>query len=275
MINDLDTYTLLRGGAFGLVDPLMNDDFPADIASISLVPSWLKTQADQLPRLVDLHNLSGEALAGLVARIDTDIADGETPCVGMLIFADEPADAIAAHLVSRMTVMSGKSKALLRYYDARVMCHLQWMLEAAEQAWLFGRIDRCAGWAFGRWRAFRGPEVTPAALNAVQLTRVARIGTINEVLSSSQADGFVSDLTASARCVENALINAEQWGLVDEQDQIAFATQALTLHPRLDRHPEVVRLLSQREFDLTYRDASHLIGDDGWRRIQSELQVLI
>lgn len=271
MNNELDTYTLLRRGPCGLVDPLLVDDFPGEIASTSLVPSWLKARAEQLPRLVDLRNLSVDALAGLVARVDTEIAEGEAPCLGMLLFVDAPADAIAPHLVSRMTVMSGKSKALLRYYDARVMCHLQWMLADAEQAWLFGRIDQFAAWTFGRWHVFQRPEAKPAAPNQAQLARVARIGTINEVLSSSAASDCLRDLAASARCVESALMSAEQWGLVDEHDQIAFAIQTLTLHPRLDRHPDIRRLLLERESDVSYRDACRLLGPEDWQRIRCEL----
>jgi hypothetical protein len=71
---------------------------------------------------------------------------------------------------------------------------------------------------------------------------VRRIGAIHAVLAADQA--WRNAPREWGARVEALLIRAEQHHLADCEDAVAFATQGLRWHPRLDEHPRVERLLA-------------------------------
>ena len=272
MIATSATYDLLRQCPYAIVDPLRTETFPVDIASTPLVPLWLRGQASQLPCLVQLGGMAAELTVRLLEILDRETGMQEAPCIAMLIFTDADAgpDALRAHLVDRLTIRHRGRQALLRYYDPRVFLQLTWMLTPGQLGWLLGPIDRVAGWVSGQWRVFDKLNAAGDSRLADTAT-LARIGLINDVLAVTDCGPDTAQIIALSRRIERALRRAETHGLHNEDDRIAFATHAVSVHDEFDAHPQIAALLESRDAETSYRDAARLLDEADWQRIGNDL----
>ena len=267
----MDTYRLLRECAFGVVDPLVMDGLPDGVAPYMLVPTWLRGQEEQLPRLVRLDSLSVEQIGLLTEHMDREVAAKDVPSIPTLISTHADERTIRSHMVNRMTLHHGGRKALLRFSDPRVLLQLSWMLAPEEFSWLFGPIDQYIVWVHGGWHVIERPTAIGASRPPNQWRALRRIGAINEILTETQDGEGYWKLVAASQRIEQALRRAEWNGLTSEEDQMAFARHAMDVHPEFDRHPHIARLLAGLDTETSYRDSTNLLGDDEWRQIQSEM----
>ncbi|KGM52652.1 hypothetical protein N799_12895 [Lysobacter arseniciresistens ZS79] len=264
----LDSYALLRQASFGLVDQLAIDALPCELRLQVLRPAWFRGDASLLPALVDLRELSTRQIEHLLSDYDSTPKDRSAPAVAQILFTQVDEGTLRAHLAHRLTVRLNGRSALLRYYDPRVLLQLTWMLTQAQLSELFGPVDRLAYWVDGQWHTLdKADDEQPASM--VDAQRIARIGLINEVVGDQSGR---EALVEASRYVETALITAEQHGLIDEDDRIAFARHVMDVHPRLDAHPKVAAMLKSVDQSNSYRDIAALLSDDDWQRIAQELE---
>lgn len=268
-LEHLDAYGVLRSSRYGVIDPLMVEEVPAGFPANRIAPTWLRGQQDHLPWLVRLEGSKLE-LHELASRIECEITSNSLPCVPLLISTDASEEELLAHLATRLTLRFESRRALLRYYDPRVLFHLGWMWSAPELAWLLGPIHRVSHWCFDRWRVLDRPGQGPSA-PVVAAKRLGSIGAINEILTNRGAGGESSVLEETSRRIERELLHAEAYGLNDEADRIAFASHSLEFGGGFERHPRVAALLSMESDGGGYRDRAGLISDTVWAGIRADI----
>lgn len=267
----VDVYALLRHASAGLVDQLAVESLPAELEAIALRPYWFDGSSERLPGFVDLRDRKAGQAARLLEHFDASIKNGDAPSISMLLFSATDEHALRRHLTDRLTVRHNGRQALLRYFDPRVLLQLSWMLSPAQLSWLLGPIDRFAYCLADGWHLLERPQSEAVSGQGVDTQRIARLGAINEVAFGLDAVTDRDDVIAISRGVETALRRAEQLGFQDEDDRIAFAHHAITVHPRFDTHPQIVRLLASVNTQASYRDCAALLNAEDWQRIRDEL----
>lgn len=268
----MDTYQLLRRSAYGIVDSLAVESIPDGLSRpVALVPAWLRGQDGQLPGLVRLATLTMEQIGLLTDCMDREVAANEMPSIATFIATEADEPTIRSHMVSRMTLYQAGRRALLRFSDPRVMLQLSWMLSSEELAWLFGPVDKYFVWVPGGWHGIERPMAVSATRPPSDWSALRRIGLINEVLVEVRHSDDYRALVIVSQCIDQALQRAERYGLLEEEDQIAFAKHAVTIHPDFDLHPTITRLIAALDIETCYRDSVSLLGDDEWCRIRTEI----
>ena len=266
----LDSYALLRQASFGLMDQLAIDSLPGNLPKHVLCPVWFRGDENLLPALVNLRDLGPSQAEVLLDDFDSARKSRQTPAVTQLLVTDADEAVLRRHLAHYLTIRHNHKPALFRYYDARVLQQLTWMLTVVQLNELLGPIERLAYWVGGEWHALDNTgEKQPGP--RIDAQRIARIGAINEIVGDADRPGREVLLETSCGA-EAALIRAEKHGLTDEDDRIAFARHVVSVHPRLDAHPTVAALLKSAEKGNPYRDAAALLSDGDWQRIVQELE---
>lgn len=258
---------------YGLIDRL-SADVPPDARLIELVPERLRHEARKLPWLVPLRQLDDAQRIALYERFVCP-APGASPDMSILFDSQVAPTRMRDHLVSRMVIDTpGPGRALLRIHDSRVWMQLVWILPPGQQAALYGPIENATAWFGGRWHALSSPEAarTTVSIDAESSQRIARIGAINDVLSRIPSPLDQEQHERESRTIDDLLVRAHGHGLVDESDRIEFACHGMTVHPKFDRHPSIVKLLDGLDPDQrSYRDATALFNTQSWARIKQDL----
>lgn len=260
-----------------LVDRLAAVGLPDDVPTQAIVPSELKNEAHLLPLLIPLRDVSPEQRAWILGQTSTSEGDSFSPAGATLLAANTETMQLAAHLKDRLLIrLAGKKKgkALLRYYDPRVFTQLQWMLSAYQLKALFGPIAHWSVHLDGTWHTTPRPSVESLhwTFDAKCCAHLERIGLINQTLLK------LPDISGKARIqsgpvIDEALAYAQQrYHLTQDDDRVAFATHAMTVHPEFDRHPTIQKLLAQLAGESqTYADAAALLSESDWQRIGADL----
>lgn len=256
---------------FALIDRMATDctALPARLGLEPLVPPLIARDADSTPALVDLRALAEPAWNAVLDNIDAVLQRNAQPwfCCFLNVEEGTSTSAVIEHLKYRLIINSPQGRALLRYYDPRVLRHLDWIFQAAQLRTLFGPITQWTliegGAPVSRWR----PEADPGSWRVNATTRVLldRVGLINQALSRHGAGVTATHRQCSegefayrARTAADALnVAGHQYGLTEDDDLICFAVHALHHGPDFHQRPMLRALLAEvRQSQRSYADAS-------------------
>lgn len=274
----LDYQTLCTYG-FGLIQDEQTRGVPplAAARAQALVPPALRKMPGLMPRLLDLSALDVAGRTQVLASLNQAAHDGDDLCLALLLQADRPADAVAAHCRSRMIVdIAGQGPCFFRFFDPRVLVQVSWILDPGQLAWLCGPVQRFLFHLDGEWRALDRPEAEAAPrlrLSDEQSFALTQVQPLNEVLSG--LDGLAPDRRiALGRTVMDHFRTARELGLATAQERKAFARHGLSVHPAFHRHVRVRECLAamQPDDDYPYLAAIQDLSDDDWARVRTELE---
>ncbi|WP_321874538.1 DUF4123 domain-containing protein [Burkholderia ubonensis] len=256
------------------VDPSQRD-LPIDGALSTLPRAIVAIEHEaypdaRRPYLVELDLSSPEGAALLLEstrlaledRRPTSMSGGLGQRIGGWLASTASLDAVAARW-SRQTLQYDEKGRVcaLRFYDARALSLIWPLLTEQQRQALLGPVktwhalDACAKlFAYGS-----GTESSQTfSLTRAQWPEVHRHGLINRALALHALAAGRQPMPAEVSAAVAAAARAEQYGLHDYDDLVAFIGHALEWHPQFDRHPKLVKALQQFSSDDFY---TAVIGD--------------
>ncbi len=292
MLDPMLNHRLLDQHSHAIINRIRHPEVPFGLRAISLVPKGFEPQERLFPWLVPLGNraIGSSAKTDLLNEIDRlsggdgrDRTSLEAPSVVMLLACDIDDVSLMRNLASRLIVaLPDGSRAMLRWHDPEVLMQLQWMVNAGSLNNLLAPIRRISFWLAGHWYSLtpRGGRVSSILrMDENEIVQLSRIGMINQVLKET-GWSTIDELTGTSKRIDVAITRAVQvHGLVREEDLVAFATHAMTVHSRFDEHPRIARLLSEvkarrlEQDPQTYFDASAMLTTTAWRDVAAQIQL--
>ena len=267
---------------YAVVDAVWREDLPSHWPLIVIAPTFLGTDTDRCPVLLDLQGLPLDARDELMERQQQQVADREDALCSLLLEADCEPQAMADHLGQRMALkVEGASQPQqFRFFDPGTFLQLPRLLGPAGMVWLLGAAHAAlVPWA-GGWTRYPRPDSKAHgfSLGVVHLAALMRMGVVNRVALQMEPP---ADATAwTARCAEldvHVRRAMDSHGLRLQADLVAFAQDAITHHPAFDQHPQVAGWLqvlrtAKPEDELDYRELRSRITPNEWQTIAADLQ---
>jgi hypothetical protein len=214
---------------------LPEDALPSGLDVRRLVPELLAGDFAKMPGLVCLRSIPDQTRALLQENLESAFRGERQHLISCLLNTDDAFEMspIVRHLTSHLILGSPQGKVFLRYYDPRVLQHLEWIFDPSQ---------RRAQW-----------------LDQVGLLNetLAQVRRSQPVLKTAEAGAP----EALARRILAAMAIAEKcYGLNHDQDLIAFATHAVFHGDDFHEQDVVQTLLSSlSDGENTYADAAPLI----------------
>lgn len=214
---------------------------------------------------LDLSDRDGIALLTESIRIayedrDPDkIARGHGQRIGGWLISNASAQDAATYL-SRNALLTDEhgSACLLRFYDSRALALLWPILSGPQQQTLLGPVaawhalNACASHCVYACNAIPQSEL---GLTHQQWNSVRRHSVTNKALGrhmhATERQPRIDEVETAQASAERA----EQHGLFDDDDKVAFIQHALSWHPHFDAHASVRRALSQMSAGSFYAAA--------------------
>ncbi|WP_158941084.1 DUF4123 domain-containing protein [Burkholderia sp. S171] len=204
---------------------------------------------------LDLSDKDGVALLTESIRIAFEdrepdlIARGHGQRIGGWLISEASAEDVAAHL-SRNALLTDEhgSACLLRFYDTRALALLWPVLTVSQQKTLLGpsvawhALNACASQCVYTCNAI--PQVS-LGLTHEQWKSIRRHSVINKALGRQMHEIERQPRPDEVETAQASAERAEQHGLFDDDDKVAFIRHALSWHPNFDAHASVRRALSQ------------------------------
>lgn len=247
-------HRLLQAHDYAILNPLQVDaDLWSDLPFTPLVPARVEVRPELMPRLFPLRGFSDTACANLLERVQRHEKYSRHPFFSALLVTDADTSAVAANLSNRLVIQTPDGgNALLRHFDPRVFRHLAWLLTDTQMTLLMGRIARWTWRDTARdWQQYDRIE-TPSVLSGFRVTpeqwdTLQRLGLLNKTLHQiehREAGLVLAD--GSAKRIDALLREAwQQHRLTADADRRLYATQAVTIHPDIHRHPQIVQRLDR------------------------------
>lgn len=263
---------------YALINPLQVEQATwGDLPVVSVVPWQFGGQPHLFPLLLELGKLDRAVRLGLLDRMEAWEKDNDSPWFSALWKSPASALHLRDHLARHMVRRVSSRVDLLRPYDPRVFRHLSgWLLTPEQAGQLLGPIEV---WAWrepdGAWFRHERHGETPqpelgARLAESQWASYGRLGVINSILAGlardapevrseaalwQRLDGLLAEATAVQR-------------LDDDEDRRLYAEQAVRFHPRIHRHPELLRRLTlARSGEVSYTGACADLDDEALRAL--------
>jgi hypothetical protein len=205
---------------------------------------------------LDLSAPAGiEALAHSVRiafedRRPASMAEGLGQRVGGWLASAASLDEVAAHW-SRLVLQrdDGGRASVLRFYDPRALALLWTVLMPTQQQAMLGPVR-----AWHVLDASARPSVHLASphpsanfiLSNTQWHEIHRHGLVNRALALHARAFSRQPEPGEIEAAVEAAARAEQYGLSDRDDLVAFIGHALAWHPQFDWHPKVSQMLESR-----------------------------
>ncbi|UVS93060.1 DUF4123 domain-containing protein [Burkholderia glumae] len=211
---------------------------------------------------LDLSTATGPALlaesvrAALADRLPESIARGQGQRVGgWLVGADSLQEAVDHWSTSLLHFDNLGRQCLLRFYDTRVLALMWPALSSTQRRRLLGPVqtwyalDACAELV-----AYTAPDGSQFDLEIddAQWIEFHRHGIINRALALFMNDAGRQPMRQEVQAAVDSAGRAEQHGLRDHEDKIAFVGHALAWHPCFDAHPAMVPILEKVSRGATY-----------------------
>jgi len=211
---------------------------------------------------LDLSSPTGMQALALSTRIAFEdrrpesMAEGLGQRIGGWLASCASLDEVAAHWSRLVLQRDNNGRAFaLRFYDSRALALLWTALSQAQRQAMLGPVS-----AWHVLDAGARPKVHLASsdsrsnfmLSADQWREVHWHGVVNRALALYARTCAHQPHPAEIEAAVDAATRAEQYGLTDRDDQIAFIGHALAWHPHFDLHPKVMHLLQTRAADEFY-----------------------
>ena len=187
---------------------------------------------------------------------------------------------LATYLSKQLSQKSRKgNRALLRFYDPRVLQQLTRILEPWQLSALLGPVDR---WVYLD-KENRVREIAPHRsgqrhlgslhLTAEQWQAIHRIGQINRCFERYRALPKEDQQTpATDGLIDNLLVAAYANGLTERVDMTAFVLHGLMSHVDFHRHPLMQNLLRQVG-GSSYIGLTNRLTDKEWEVISTVEEI--
>jgi len=211
---------------------------------------------------LDLSTSAGvDALAQSVRiafedRHPESMAEGMGQRVGGWMASSVSIDEIAAHW-SRLMLQrddSGRT-CVLRFYDSRALALLWPLLSYAQRQAVLGPVHAWhildAGGKPGIHLASPYSR-TDFMLSATQWHEIHKHGLVNRALALHARGCSRQPAPDEVDAAVAAAARAERYGLIDQDDWVAFIGHSLAWHPQFDLHPKVSQLLRNKAADDFY-----------------------
>ncbi|MDI1258281.1 hypothetical protein [Aquabacterium sp.] len=264
----LHAHPLLVFDADALVDyPSVN---PQD--TWALACEALADDADHLPRLLDLSDLSAADADKVLAELD----QSENLTAPPLLLGDiTPGADLGRWALTQVTQAPDTSKHWLRWHDVRVWANLLWIATPEQLAYLVGPA-RSVGWSWqGMWLQTEFPtgekQMGPTKWSPAQWQQIQSIGVINRVFAR-QGQPSVNDLPGRARQLAEADAQAHSMTIWDMASRVDFAEhtarygqefwQAAQFHPLMTR-------VATRE--ATYAEVAGAQTEEFWAELDNRV----
>lgn len=251
---------------------LPEDALPSGLDVKRLVPELLAGDFAKMPGLVCLRSIPDQTRALLQENLESAFRGERQHLFSCLLNADDAFEtsSIVRHLTSHLILGSPQGKVFLRYYDPRVLQHLEWIFDPSQRRALFGPITHWAVCEPLLLRKIARPEIAGSrrwSVSAEQRQWLDQVGLLNETLEQVRRSQHAlkaaeaGPLEALARRILAAMEIAEKcYGLSHDQDLIAFATHAVFHGDDFHEQDVVQTLLSSlSDGENTYADAAPLI----------------
>lgn len=197
------------------------------------------------------------------------------------VISQYPMEPIARFMSQQLlqTKPSGR-KALLRYYDPRVMQRL-WSILSREQ--LSTLVSSLEHWLFldhaGQLRVISTQsglrKYRQISIAEEQWRKIDRIGLINRTLAHFAKLAPLSELDdADIENLDRLLAVAEREGVDDDSSRMAFAIHGLGSSLAFYRHPKVMRVLASCREGGDYRLLTQEWSKDVWQRIAEDTREI-
>lgn len=261
---------------FLVVDPsqrdLISDDVDAKASFANLARADVLIHHDAFPEAhrpylleIDLSAPEGvEALTQSVRvafedRRPESIVEGLGQRVGGWLASSASLDKVTAHWSSLVLQRDDHGRpCVLRFYDSRALALLWPLLSPTQQQTMLGPVR-----AWHVLDAGARPSVHLASsdarinfmLSTAQWQEIQHHGLVNRALGQhAWACGRQPEPNEIETAVA-AAARAKRYGLIDQNDLVAFIGHALAWHPQFDLHPKVLQLLAYRTVDDFYTGA--------------------
>ncbi|WP_280541347.1 DUF4123 domain-containing protein [Chromohalobacter sp. 11-W] len=194
------------------------------------------------------------------------------------IFTQQARSTVATYISRQLAQTTAENRrALLRFYDPRVMSQLPRILQPSQLSALLGPIDR---WVYldrhGRLRCIE-PHDDRRHLGSLKLTTdqwqaIQRIGQINRCLelcrSLPEPDRPAG---VNAMRIDALIVAAQVHGLHERTAVTAFVLHGLTIHETFYQHPIMQRLLRSRGEDRPgYIELTNRLSERDWETITND-----
>lgn len=251
-------HRLLSDHAFLILDPeQVTQPLWNELPSVPLVPERLIREANSMPRLVEVCELTEQQKAR-VLRYLLSAKPEEGLAVAALLNSKVNTSSLQRHLIRQLIIQTpSKGQLLFRYYDPRVFRHLLWMATPLQMTTILGPITQ---WTWcnsqGQWQHAVPPDGPMIARYfRVGELRLERIGLLERTLKMVRkrvpdvTDDVSNKLT---RQVDQLLDEGQRYSLEDEKDLRLFVRQALTYHPVVYQHPQLQSRLKAVDKNTSY-----------------------
>lgn len=213
--------------------------------------------------------------------LNVQVAAREDTVCSLLLHSKSTLREVAKHLGSRIAIHwpSESSPKQFRFFDPGSFLQLPQVLGEEGMSWLLGPISSVlVPWA-GQW-TFASNERSNGAgfrLNADHREALLLMGAVNRVAMQLEPPESAAAWVDQAERIRGHLKRALfQYGLVQQDDLVAFGLHACKWHPFFDKHPLVADLMVKLrnvkpEDELDYRELTARLNADDWAKVQSEL----
>ncbi|MGQ7247437.1 DUF4123 domain-containing protein [Halomonas sp. V046] len=287
MIEAIQTLDAEDGGRlYRLVDPADSTDWGLPEAArkhCGLIKHPFLAHGPERRLYLQPLSLAKEALyEGLASEIKREVERtpvsrrDAVPFCGW-VYSRAPLEHITAHLYQQRVIRTARRKpALLRYQDPRVFERLTEILLPGQLNQLLGPLE--GWWYIDHRRHITGCVMPPPThllpytlLSSSQRQAVMRIGRGNACMDHWRHLQRDDLWEVSPTQIDERLMEAERYGLVDETDQIVFVVQSLLI-PGFDRHPTIQRLLPSGGEPEPFSQAIKRLNARDWHMIQHDLE---
>lgn len=197
------------------------------------------------------------------------------PAVCGWLFARGIAADVPRHLVAAMLQHNAKFEpVLLRYYDPRVLPHLNHFLEPDQRQQLLGPVEHW--FVLDRFCCLSDLQTQPSApyvspnlsLTAAQWKKIERLEGFNRsMLAYEQVAGEPLPVDREPE-IDAALARAAAQGIASVPDVMTFSLYSLIVHPEFDQHPAVAQAIAGRERGTSLVDALWQIPEQVWSELK-------
>lgn len=162
-----------------------------------------------------------------------------------------------------------------RYFDPRTLHHLAHILTPHQLESLLGLVVR---WEYvginGERQTLNGPGTLKGkfVMDSTQWASVERLSTINLCLRGWRHNVSPAPLPTRASVqVEHFLKLAEEYGLCEEAELIAFVLHGLATSDRFDQHPLMTKVLRKcQDNGISYLSLTESFTEEDWMAISGK-----